>query len=93
MTETSSFDVSCRTVRCKMPNVSPDDGNRHHKEPDHSLRKLRDIDEGAPKLGCLGVQMCPIFEDPTDSTVPSSFITVGMQVEVMERGHNKYIMQ
>ncbi|KAI1175369.1 MOSC domain-containing protein [Nemania sp. FL0916] len=56
------FHVSCRTVRCKMPNVDPYTGDRHPREPDHSLRTLRDVDKGAPLNGCLGMQLTPLFE-------------------------------
>ncbi|KAI0553472.1 hypothetical protein F4679DRAFT_531448 [Xylaria curta] len=63
------FHVSCRTVRCKMPNVNPFTGERHPREPDRSLRTLRDVDKGAPLNGCFGMQLTPLFE--VDS-VPSS---------------------
>ncbi|KAI0457635.1 MOSC domain-containing protein [Xylaria acuta] len=56
------FHVSCRTVRCKMPNVDPHTGERHPREPDRSLRALRDVDRGAPLNGCLGMQLTPLFE-------------------------------
>ncbi|GAP82461.1 putative MOSC domain-containing protein [Rosellinia necatrix] len=56
------FHVSCRTVRCKMPNVDPITGERHPREPDHSLRTRRDVDKGAPLNGCLGMQLTPLFE-------------------------------
>ncbi|KAI0432552.1 hypothetical protein F5Y09DRAFT_339611 [Xylaria sp. FL1042] len=56
------FHISCRTVRCKMPNVDPFTGDRHPREPDRSLRALRDVDKGAPLNGCLGMQLTPLFE-------------------------------
>ncbi|KAJ3560140.1 hypothetical protein NPX13_g9409 [Xylaria arbuscula] len=56
------FHVSCRTVRCKMPNVDAFTGHRHPREPDRSLRALRNVDEGAPLNGCLGMQLTPLFE-------------------------------
>ncbi|KAK5634564.1 hypothetical protein RRF57_010277 [Xylaria bambusicola] len=56
------FHVSCRTVRCKMPNVDAITGHRHPREPDRSLRALRNVDEGAPLNGCLGMQLTPLFE-------------------------------
>ncbi|KAI8949761.1 hypothetical protein F4801DRAFT_390746 [Xylaria longipes] len=56
------FHISCRTVRCKLPNVDPDTGERHPREPDRSLRALRDVDPGAPLNGCLGMQLTPLFE-------------------------------
>ncbi|KEY71485.1 hypothetical protein S7711_03552 [Stachybotrys chartarum IBT 7711] len=89
----SVFDVSCRTVRCKMPNVDPDTGIRHRTEPDNSLRKYRNVDEGSPTLGCLGMQMCPIFPDAEKSLLYESFVEVGMQIDVLKRGAHLYIEQ
>ncbi|KAI0403920.1 hypothetical protein F4802DRAFT_266193 [Xylaria palmicola] len=56
------FHISCRTVRCKLPNVDPDSGERHPREPDRSLRALRNVDKGSPLNGCLGMQLTPLFE-------------------------------
>ncbi|ROW09441.1 hypothetical protein VMCG_02202 [Cytospora schulzeri] len=81
----STFHVSCRTTRCKLPNVNPDTGIRHPVEPDKSLRAHRDIDEGAPKTGCLGMQCTPLFENVE---VPESRVAVGMSFEVLERGEH-----
>ncbi|KAI1419409.1 hypothetical protein F5Y12DRAFT_793971 [Xylaria sp. FL1777] len=104
------FHISCRTVRCKMPNVDPVTGDRHPREPDRSLRALRNVDKGAPLSGCLGMQLTPLFEvdeapnshsgagsgllgddDPDDGR--SSWVAVGMTVEVEERGEHMYIKQ
>ncbi|KAI0506429.1 hypothetical protein F5B22DRAFT_623510 [Xylaria bambusicola] len=104
------FHVSCRTVRCKMPNVDAITGHRHPREPDRSLRALRNVDEGAPLNGCLGMQLTPLFEvDQTPSSQAkaesgllgddnpddgrSSWVAVGMKVEVEERGKHVYINQ
>ncbi|KAJ4324276.1 hypothetical protein N0V84_003979 [Fusarium piperis] len=87
------FDVACRTVRCKLPNVDPDTGIRHKAEPDRALRKFRDIDEGAPKMGCMGMQMCPMFPGAARSEQFESFIEVGMDIDVVQRGHHVYICQ
>lgn len=81
----STFHVSCRTTRCKLPNVNPDTGIRHPVEPDKSLRAHRDIDEGAPKTGCLGMQCTPLFEDVQ---APENHVSVGMSLEVLERGEH-----
>ncbi|KAK4194783.1 putative MOSC domain-containing protein [Triangularia verruculosa] len=86
---TASFHVSCRTVRCKMPNVNQDSGFRHPVEPDRSLRKLRDVDEGARLKGCLGMQLTPLF----DGGKLESWVEVGMKVGVEERGEHRYINQ
>ncbi|KAK4671076.1 hypothetical protein QC764_603570 [Podospora pseudoanserina] len=86
----ATFHVSCRTVRCKMPNVNQDSGFRHSVEPDRSLRKLRDVDEGARLKGCLGMQLTPLFDGEEKL---ESWVEVGMSVEVGERGGHRYINQ
>ncbi|KAI1083521.1 MOSC domain-containing protein [Whalleya microplaca] len=86
------FHVSCRTVRCKMPNVDPADGTRHPREPDKSLRARRAVDEGAPNMGCLGMQLTPLF-DPSLGDDREGWVAVGMAVEVEERGNHVYIKQ
>ncbi|KAL2267631.1 hypothetical protein VTJ83DRAFT_4908 [Remersonia thermophila] len=90
----STFHVSCRTVRCKLPNVDQDTGLRHKAEPDRALRKYREVDEGAPHKGCMGMQMTPLFPGASSSTNPEdleSWVEVGMPVEVLERGEHRYI--
>ncbi|KAK0735761.1 hypothetical protein B0T21DRAFT_313042 [Apiosordaria backusii] len=90
----STFHVSCRTVRCKMPNVDQDSGERHPAEPDRSLRKFRDVDEGARLKGCLGMQLTPLFDDAEGKKGElESWVEVGMGVEVLERGVHRYINQ
>ncbi|CRK18224.1 hypothetical protein BN1723_011540 [Verticillium longisporum] len=95
LTSDASFQVSCRTVRCKLPNVDPATGIRHRVEPDRSLRKIRDVDPGAPKMGCLGVQMCPLFEDAESCETEDlrSWLEVGMTMDVQSRGEHVYIKQ
>jgi hypothetical protein len=80
---------------CKLPNVNPDDGIRHKEEPDYALRHYRNVDEGAPKSGCLGVQMVPIFPNAegVDADDLSLIISVGMTIEVQEKGEHVYIPQ
>jgi uncharacterized protein YcbX len=88
------YHVSCRTVRCKMPNVDPENGARHKDEPDHTLRHHRNVDDGAPNLGCLGMQLCPVFPEAKQNHYDlESFIEVGMEVEVIETGAHHYIEQ
>ncbi|KAK2614301.1 hypothetical protein N8I77_001142 [Diaporthe amygdali] len=79
----SEFHVSCRTTRCKLPNVNPETGIRHAVEPDRTLRANREIDEGAPKMGCMGMQVTPLFDRPEAS---ESYLAVGMSIEVLETG-------
>jgi hypothetical protein len=74
-----------------MPNVDQDSGARHATEPDRSLRKFREIDSGAKGMGCLGMQLCPLF-DRTDSPEDlQTRIQVGMGIEVLVRGEHMYI--
>ncbi|KAH6895499.1 hypothetical protein B0T10DRAFT_478139 [Thelonectria olida] len=93
--EECQFDVACRTVRCKLPNVDPDTGIRHKVEPDRALRKFRDVDEGAPKSGCLGMQLCPMFPHAADSNhnEPISYIEVGMSIDILKHGSHLYLRQ
>lgn len=85
---------------CKMPNVDQDTGFRHPAEPDRSLRKYRDVDPGINGVGCLGMQLTPLFRDPTteaeaaspsaDDMVMDSWVEVGMDIEVLGRGPHRY---
>lgn len=71
------YDVSCRTARCKMPNVDQITGERHPSEPDRTLRSFRDVDVGAGKgVGCLGMQLVPCFKEGA--------VRVGDEVTVLE---------
>ncbi|KAK7397947.1 hypothetical protein QQX98_012684 [Neonectria punicea] len=85
------FDVACRTVRCKLPNVDPGTGIRHKVEPDRALRKFRDVDEGAPKMGCLGMQLCPMFPPATAAENLESYVEVGMEIDVLKRGSHHFL--
>ncbi|EPE33079.1 MOSC N-terminal [Glarea lozoyensis ATCC 20868] len=76
--------VSCRTTRCKLPNVDQSTGQNHASEPDKTLRSFRAVDEGAgPNVGCLGVQMIPISKE--------SALRVGDEITVLETGEHRYI--
>ncbi|RDA90884.1 hypothetical protein CP533_3238 [Ophiocordyceps camponoti-saundersi (nom. inval.)] len=86
----SVFDVSCRTVRCKLPNVDPATGIRHKVEPDRAIRKYREVDAGAPKMGCLGMQLCPLFPESEKAEQLQSVLEVGMEVEPQQRGSHFY---
>ncbi|TEA21765.1 Mitochondrial amidoxime reducing component 2 [Colletotrichum sidae] len=92
-THPAGFQVSCRTVRCKLPNVDPATGVRHAVEPDRSLRKLREVDEGAPHMGCLGMQLCPLFDGTDRVEHMQGWLEVGMAVDVEQRGEHLYIKQ
>ena len=77
--------VSCRTVRCLLPNNHPITGKRHGSEPNRTLKDFRRIDAGDPKNACLGMQMVPALEE--------SNIEVGDEVKVIETGEHLYIKQ
>jgi len=80
------YDVSCRTARCKMPNVDQVTGERHPSEPDQTLRSFRAVDSGTgPNIGCLGMQMVPIAKE--------SSLRVGDEITVLEVGDHEYIKQ
>lgn len=76
-----------------MVNVDPVDGSRHKAEPDGALRRFREIDEGAPRYGCLGMQLCPIFSKTSEPQDLQAFIEVGMGIDVIETGPHFYIEQ
>ena len=77
--------VSCRTVRCLLPNVNPKTGERHKSEPNKTLKSFRCIDPGDPKNACLGMQMVPAVEEST--------IKVGDAIKILETGQHVYIKQ
>lgn len=77
--------VSCRTVRCLLPNVNPVTGKRHGSEPNRALKSFRCIDAGDPKNACLGMQMVPALEE--------SQIKVGDEIQVLQTGEHLYIKQ
>jgi uncharacterized protein YcbX len=80
------YDVSCRTARCKMPNVDQVTGDRHPSEPDHTLRTFRAVDPGTgPNVGCLGMQMVPLAKE--------SALRVGDEITVLYVGEHHYVKQ
>lgn len=81
----NEYYTACRTVRCKMPNVDQDTGERHPAEPDRTMRKYRCIDAGNRLNACLGMQVVPAAE--------TGIIRVGDSVTVLETGEHYYIDQ
>lgn len=75
--------AACRTVRCRLPNVDPDTGERDKVEPDRTLKEYRRIDEGDRTNACLGLQLVPAVEN--------CCIAVGDEVRVLETGEHRYI--
>ena len=79
------YHVSCRTVRCLLPNVDPQTGIAHKLEPYKTLRSFRCIDKGASGKACLGMQMVPATAEAK--------IRVGDTIEILETGKHYYIKQ
>jgi len=75
------YHVSCRTTRCKLPNVDPETGVADRNEPGTTLRKYRVIDEGSPSA-CLGMQVTPLTYGR---------VKVGDDVEVLRRGEHFFL--
>jgi uncharacterized protein YcbX len=75
------YHISCRTTRCKLPNVDPDTGIADLNEPGTTMRKYRVIDKGSPSA-CLGMQATPLTYGE---------IKVGDEVQVTERGEHFYL--
>ena len=81
---TEKYHVSCRTLRCLLPNVDPITGERDRNEPNRTLKKFRKVDEGDPTNAALGMQMVPAAPDKRK-------IRVGDRVTVLETGEHRYI--
>lgn len=79
--------------RCKLPNVDPTNGIPHKSEPDRTLRKVRNIDKGAPLKGCMGMNLCPLFpgQDGSRPNDLGTWLEVGMELEVLGRREHVYI--
>ncbi|KAJ6259536.1 hypothetical protein Dda_5173 [Drechslerella dactyloides] len=73
----NDYHVISRTPRCKVPNNDPDTGERNRNEPDVTLRGQRNIDLGAPLLGCMGMHMVAFKRE--------GIVSVGDVVDVKER--------
>jgi uncharacterized protein YcbX len=75
--------AACRTVRCKLPNVDPETGERHGVEPDRTLKGYRRIDDGDRTNACLGMQLVPAVQEWR--------VACGDEIVVLERGEHRYI--
>lgn len=75
--------AACRTIRCRLPNVDPDTGERHPAEPDRTLKAYRRIDDGDRTNACLGLQLVPARQEFR--------MRVGDCVHVLETGEHRYI--
>ena len=83
------FSVCCRCVRCGVPNIDPHTGVKHGSEPYKTLVGKRNVDEGSPKLGCLGMQLVP--ELNPDNSGGHGWIRVWDVVSIWEEGEHRYI--
>lgn len=78
-----TYHVSCRTVRCLLPNVNPITGERRD-EPNKTLKRFRKVDQGDPKNACLGMQMVPAVNNKRS-------MAVGDEITVLEVGEHLYV--
>lgn len=78
----AEFHVACRTARCTLPNVHPDTGLKDRNEPHSTLKRTRQVDEGAKPHPCLGLSMIPLFQQ--------GFIECGDRIAVLEKGEHVY---
>jgi uncharacterized protein YcbX len=76
----TTYHISCRTTRCKLPNTDPETGVTDRNEPSTTLRKYRVIDEGSNNA-CLGMQVTPLEDGGLE---------VGNYVEVLETGSHRF---
>lgn len=78
----ANYHVACRTARCTLPNVHPETGIKDRNEPHSTLKRTRQVDEGAKPHPCLGLSMIPLFQQ--------GIIRCGDKIEVLERGEHVY---
>jgi uncharacterized protein YcbX len=69
------LDVVARCGRCQVPNVDPDTGDKHKKQPWDTLVSYRRVDEGIQFKPCFGMLSAPRSEGAVE---------VGMKLEVWE---------
>ncbi|KAF1926468.1 MOSC domain-containing protein [Didymella exigua CBS 183.55] len=77
----TNYHISCRTTRCKLPNVDPETGKADPNEPLTTMRKYRVIDEGS-KNAVLGMQVTPL---------EAGEVKVGDIIEVLETGSHYFL--
>ncbi|KAF2877475.1 hypothetical protein BDV95DRAFT_481581 [Massariosphaeria phaeospora] len=78
----NAYHISCRTTRCKLPNVDPETGVADRNEPGTTMRKYRIITKGS-QSACLGMQVSPLIDN--------GVITVNDEVEVLETGEHFFV--
>ncbi|KAH7121214.1 MOSC domain-containing protein [Dendryphion nanum] len=75
--------ISCRTTRCKLPNVDPETAITDRNQPSTAMLKYRVIDDGS-KCACLGMQVTPLADGG---------IKIGDEVKVLERGEHHFLKE
>ncbi|KAI5813896.1 MOSC N-terminal beta barrel domain-containing protein [Pyronema omphalodes] len=80
--EEFTWNVSCRTTRCKLPNTNQETGVKHPQQPDRLLRSYRCVDEGAKGTACLGMMCVPLVDGQ---------IKVGDEIRVGNTGEHFFL--
>lgn len=70
------LDVTQRCARCHVPNVDPETGEEHKRQPWDTLMKYRRVDEGITYKPCFGMLCVPRGAGGT--------VEVGMKLEITE---------
>ncbi|KAK4629533.1 Mitochondrial amidoxime reducing component 2 [Fulvia fulva] len=78
----ASHHVACRTARCVLANVDQQTGVQDRKEPFKTLKRTRQVDEGAKPHPCFGLSMMPLFQ--------RGVVRVGDRIEIIETGEHIY---
>jgi uncharacterized protein YcbX len=78
-----TYHISCRTTRCKLPNVDPETAIADRNEPGTTMLKYRVIDKGS-QSACLGMQVTPLTEGAVE---------VGDEIEVLEEGEHFFLKE
>ncbi|GIZ43244.1 hypothetical protein CKM354_000647600 [Cercospora kikuchii] len=76
------YHAACRTARCNVPNVDPQTGIKDRNEPGATLRRTRQVDEGAKPHPCLGLSLIPLFD--------RGIFKIGDEVKILETGEHYY---
>ena len=74
-----TVDVVCRCIRCQVPNVNPETGVKHPKEPWDTMMTYRRVDPGSKYKPVFGMLCCPREE---------GVVEVGMKFEIIEQTDN-----
>jgi uncharacterized protein YcbX len=78
-----TYHISCRTTRCKLPNVDPETAIADRNEPGTTMRKYRVIDKGS-QSACLGMQVTPLTK---------GVVEVGDEIELLDKGEHFFLKE